>query len=825
MDTQIILPLVHNAALLLVLAVLYDLIPIRPGPNRFAAQAINGMIIGLIAIAVMTNPLHFSPGVVFDTRSVLLSMTGLFFGTIPAVIAAIIAALYRFLGGGAGTWVGIGVIATSAGIGIFWQRVRSQRNPSHFLLLELYLLGIVVHVVMLLLMLFLPWPIAVKVLSGITIPVMLIYPVGTVLLGRLLAIQQERRKSVGALTESESRYRSLFESNNAVILLIDPESGAIRDANAAACRYYGWPREEMIQKGIADINTLSMNEIKAELDRAARDERNHFFFKHRLADGSVRDVEIYSGTIRVEGEDLLYSLVFDVTDRLMAEKTLNSERKRFKQILDAFPNGIYIVNADYEIDYVNPRLQEEFGAVEGQKCHEYLHDLPAPCNWCPNPKVLQGERVEWEWYNPANDRMYDLYDIPLYNDDGTVSKIEFFHDITERKRAEENQRNLEEQLFHAQKMDAVGRLAGGVAHDFNNLLSIILGYGDMMLEEMKPDHPDRSSLQEIYNAGVRAQKLTRQLLAFSRRQVLDVRIIDVNTAVSGFAKMMHRLIGEDIELKLNISTNEVRVKADMSQLEQVLMNLAVNARDAMPDGGELSIETGIVELDQDYAAQRPDVNPGTYGMVAVRDNGTGMDSETLHQIFEPFFSTKEKSKGTGLGLSMVYGIVKQHGGNIWVYSEPGHGTIFKIYLPHTADEDLSFGENSTSIPVLLGSATVMVVEDDPGVKRLVCNILSGKGYKVLETRNVDHAIALAREHNGEIHLVLTDVIMPGMNGPALYQKIVQYHPESRVLYMSGYTENIITRQGVLMEGIHFLEKPFSTRKLLKKIGEILTGEG
>ena len=397
----------------------------------------------------------------------------------------------------------------------------------------------------------------------------------------------------------------------------------------------------------------------------------------------------------------------------------------------------------------------------------------------------------------------------------------FVRDLTERKKAEEVRERLEEQFRQAQKMEAVGRLAGGVAHDFNNLLSVILGYGEMVMHNLKEGHPHHAPLREIHGAAERARNLTRQLLAFSRKQVLELKVLDVNQAITGFERLLRRMIGEDITLELALTGTEPRVKADISQLEQVLMNLAVNARDAMPDGGTLTIETAVVELDEAYPLEGSAIPAGDYVMIQASDTGCGMDKEAQARIFEPFFTTKGQDKGTGLGLATSYGIVRQHGGSIWVYSEPGQGTTFKIYLPLAAEQAQAAPQPPGRTEPVAASATVLVVEDDPAVRRLACSILGRRGYRVIESEDEEHAIELARRHEGPLHLLLSDVVMPVMKGPEVYQSVVATHPEVRVLYMSGYTDKEITRQGVLNAGVQFIQKPFTVNGLLEKVAETI----
>jgi signal transduction histidine kinase len=397
----------------------------------------------------------------------------------------------------------------------------------------------------------------------------------------------------------------------------------------------------------------------------------------------------------------------------------------------------------------------------------------------------------------------------------------YVRDLTERKRVEAALQVSEERFRQAQKMEAIGRLAGGVAHDFNNLLVVILSYSDLLLRDAAPGSEAHEGLTEIHRAGERAAALTQQLLAFSRKQVLQPRLLDPNHLVAGMEKLLKRLIGEDIDLVTVLDSGVGRVKADPGQLEQVLLNLAVNARDAMPDGGKLTVETANVEIDQATARLQGGVQAGRYVLVAVSDTGVGMDDGTRARIFEPFFTTKEQGKGTGLGLAMVYGIVQQSGGHLTVYSEPGHGTTFKIYLPLV--DAPAAAEAPAAEPALpRGRETVLVVEDEASVRGLVGQVLRGKGYTVLEASQGEEALAIVESHPGPIHMMLTDVVMPVMSGRQLADRVAQIRPGMRTLFASGYPDGAITRHGVLTEGTAFLQKPFTPDRLERKVREVLS---
>ena len=509
-------------------------------------------------------------------------------------------------------------------------------------------------------------------------------------------------------------------------------------------------------------------------------------------------------------------------ERIQVEKELRFSEVRYRRLFEAAKDGILILDAlTGEILDVNPFLMNLLGYSRPEFLGKRL--------WEIGP--FKDQRNSQESFQVLQENEYIRYDdLPLETKDGKQVDVEFvsnayssgekkviqcnIRDMTER-------RQLELQLRQSQKMEAIGQLAGGVAHDFNNLLTIISGYSEMMADGLGPESPHIGQVKEIQKAADRAAALTRQLLAFGRRQVLAPQVLDLNEVVSNVDKMLRRLIGEDINLVPISGGGLGRVKADAGQIEQIIMNLAVNARDAMPQGGKLTIETADVVLDDTYARKHLAVTPGPYVMLAVSDTGCGMDEATQARIFEPFFTTKPPGKGTGLGLATVYGIVKQSGGNIWMYSEPGKGTTFKVYLPRVDDmvAEVKLSQAKDGDP--RGAETVLVVEDEETIRSLVRGILEKHGYTVLEANGGVEGLAICQQHPHTIHLVLTDVVMPQLSGPELAGKLASLRPETKVLFMSGYTNKAIGQDGLLDKNTAFIEKPFTPQALARKVREVL----
>lgn len=525
----------------------------------------------------------------------------------------------------------------------------------------------------------------------------------------------------------------------------------------------------------------------------------------------------------------------ELAERRRAEEELRRERDFVESLIDTAHTIVLVLDTEGRILRFNRYLETISGFsvqdVQGKSWFELF--LPARDREKIRGlffRAVAGGPIEGKVVNPILDQagqehLIEWYNTKLFDAGGSlVGVLATGQDVTEREKGEEEKEQLHVQLHQAQKMESIGRLAGGIAHDFNNLLTPMIGYAEMALMDLNPADPLYRDFEEIREAAERAKNLTGQLLAFSRRQMLEMKIVNLNKIISSFKKMLQRIIGEDVEIATSLDPDLVNIKGDPPQIQQVLMNLCINARDAMPQGGRLTIETANVVLDTAYAKGRPGVEPGPYAMLAVSDNGIGMERETVDKIFEPFFTTKAPGKGTGLGLATVYGIVKQHGGNIWVYSEPGRGTTFKIYLPKATGSAQPDKVAEKQPKFKAGKGTVLVVEDETAVRKLACNILRNHGYEVLEANSSPDALRLAETHGGQIDLLLTDVVMPQMNGRELYRHVASLRPDVKVLYMSGYTDDVIAHHGVLDAQIEFLQKPFTVDGLVRKVRKLLTGE-
>ncbi len=789
-----------------------------------------------------------------------------------------------------------------------------------------------------------------------------------------------RKQTENTLRESEERYRAVFNNNHAVMLLINPDTGEIKDANLAACNFYGYSYGELTSKNINKINIMSQDDIRIAIEDTMTVKRNHFLFKHRLSNGEIRDVEVYSGPIQFGKSKMLYSFIHDISERKRAEENLQRSEVRHRTILQSAMDGFCVIDSNSYIKEVN----EAFCRMSGYTEYELLKMQGPEIEFIDNMEEFYSHMKEIEEHGEArfesklrckNENIINVEVSVQHRKDDDV-KIAFIRDITTRKQIEEVQlflakmssgdekepffnelsrflaekismdficidrldsdgltahtlavwhdgtfednisytlkdtpcaevvdksicyfpakvaqlfpndevlqdlkaesyagitlightgqpvgliavisrkpmknpslvqsmlklvaersvgelerlnaaeekAKLEIQLQQNQKLESIGRLAGGVAHDFNNMLCVIMGHAEMALDKINPNDSVYNDLKEIATAAQRSAELTRQLLAFARKQTIAPKQLDLNQTISGMLKMLKRLIGEEIDLNWQSEAELWSILMDTSQIDQILANLCVNARDAITGVGAIIIEAANCKFSEKYCANNNGYLQGEFVRLSVKDSGCGMNLETMEHIFEPFFTTKAINEGTGLGLSTVYGAVKQNNGFIIVNSEEGHGTTFNIYLPRYIGENESKKENDQLSPVKCGKETVLVVEDEKIILKLTTAMLNKLGYNTLSANTPAEAISKVKSYNDDIHLIITDVIMPEMNGRDLSKLIIDLHPETKCMFISGYTADVIAHHGVLEEGVKFLQKPFSIKDLASLVRDVI----
>jgi PAS domain S-box-containing protein len=626
---------------------------------------------------------------------------------------------------------------------------------------------------------------------------------------------QEAREELEAGLQ---RYSDLYDFAPTGYLTLDSQ-GTIRKANLAGARLFGLERVHLV--GVR-FGILVASECRSIFDA--------FLKQVFISQGKqVCDVALcpeHGAWVHIEaavsGEDgnECRAALTDITERKLAEKVRQESEARIRAIYDHLPNPT-LVWQRRATGFVLTAFNEAARVVTSDGISSHLGRGPAELPYgisnlvadigrCFEQHLSIRREIDCVFpVSPAPRRLVATYG--FVPPDMVLLHAE---DVTE-------QRQNEEQLRVAHRMESIGRLAGGIAHDFNNLLTVIINHTAFAAKDAGKEDPLQADLAEIGKAAERASLLTRQLLAFSRKQVLKPQVLDLNKIVGGMEEMLRRLLGEDIDLAVVLAVGLGKVMADPGQIEQVVMNLAVNARDAMPDGGKLTIETAYVELDDVYSSQHVGTKPGPYVMLSVSDTGCGMDERTRARLFEPFFTTKQTGKGTGLGLATVYGIVKQSGGSIWVYSEPGHGTTFKVYLPRESSGKETAERAPQVTTGAAGTETILVVEDEDAVRNLAKRILELAGYTVLTAANGGEALGICGKQQGSVGLVLTDVVMPGMNGKELADRLASLYPNLRVLYMSGYTDDAIVHRGVLAPGTHFIGKPFNAADLTRMVRKVL----
>jgi len=642
--------------------------------------------------------------------------------------------------------------------------------------------------------------------------------------GRLFVVQNQLLVSTRELEKNLTLLRGITEGTTDAVFVKDL-AGRYLMINTAGAHFLGRTPEEVIGKTDAEVFLPQVGRAIWDSDRKIlRSGETRTFEEFGTAAGVTRLYLATKGPFRdPNGEVIgLLGICRDITDRKRAEEEIRSSQQSLRMHIEKTPLAVVEWDLDFRVSGWNPSAEATFGYTRDEAIGQ-RGDFIVP------PQYREHVTQVWRQLlsrtggsRSTNDNLTkdgriitcDWHNTPLVDEAGRVLGVaSFVEDVTERVA-------LEERFRQSQKMEAIGRLAGGVAHDFNNLLTVILGYTQVLADGL-PAGRLADSTAQIKSAAERAAGITRQLLAFSRKQVLSPRVIDLNDIMLNLDSLLRRLIGEDIEVFTVPGRNLAAVKADPGQIEQVIMNLALNARDAMPRGGKLTLETANADLDDGYARDHAPLEPGSFVMLAVSDNGVGMTPDVQARIFEPFFTTKEVGKGTGLGLSTVYGIVKQSGGFIWVYSEPGRGTTFKIYFPRVEQPATAAGAEKKPSSVQHGRETILLVEDDPQLRELTSSVLAQSGYKMLVAGSPEEGLAIARNNHSDIRLLITDVVMPRMNGRQLAEQLLQIAPAVRVLYISGYTNDAIVHYGVLDDGLWFLSKPFTLAALVGKVREVL----
>ncbi|MBT8339443.1 MAG: PAS domain S-box protein [Desulfatitalea sp.] len=558
-------------------------------------------------------------------------------------------------------------------------------------------------------------------------------------------------------------------------------------------------------------------------------------FEHRIIrrDGNIR--HIVSRVRLVRDDDgatvKVYGTTQDITERKQMESAVQESEALFRKVFEESPLGMLMADADLRFIRVNEAFCNMLGYSEQELGDLAFKDILHPEHMAEHKRYMADlingaapvHRAEKPYLRKDKELVWACATISVIRD-GTGRFLYFLstvEDVTRQKKVQEEKIRLESQLRQVQKMEAVGTLAGGIAHDFNNMLGVILGHADLALNDVDPRHALHANIKEIRNAAERSADLTRQLLAFARKQTVTPKVLDLNQTIEGMLKMLRRLIGEDIELSWLPGSEVWPLKIDPSQIDQILANLCVNARDAIQNMGKLTIETGTASMDEDDCHGHVALIPGEYVLLVVSDNGKGMDQKTMEKIFDPFFTTKQVGKGTGLGLATVYGIIKQNNGFVYVYSEPGYGTTFRIYLPRYSGKEDPLEKRSQAAPLLGGHETILLVEDEPAILNMARMALEKYGYQVLPAVSPKEALLMAKTHRGTIDLLLTDLVMPQMNGKKLADTLMPLCPKLKYLFMSGYTANVIAHHGVLDDGVNFLQKPFSAQVLITKVHEVL----
>jgi two-component system, cell cycle sensor histidine kinase and response regulator CckA len=807
--------LLQNLAVLVTLSMIYGLIMPRYPQTTPAGKLLIGGLFGSAAILGMTYPFILSPGVVFDGRSILMCLAGFLGGWVSAIIAALIAVPYRFFMGGSGALTGSGVIVTTALVGVVFHHI-FLRWPHLRTYLSIYLMGFITHLAMLLWMLTLQGDLPLTILKNIGLPVIALYPLATLLIIYYLDQQGKISISQKALRESEDIFIKFMEHSPIYVFFKDENIRAIRLSKNFETML-GRPIKELIGKTMDELFPSELAKCMMADDIRTLKEGREITIEEEF-DG--RFYTTIKFPIFIDGKPcFLAGYTIDITERKHAEAALLEAEARYHILFDNAPDGIVICDPETaRILEFNETACRQLGYSRDEFSRLSISDIDI--NDTPEivryrfDEVLREGRVDFETRHRTKSGEIRTVHITLMTTE--ISGRRALHcvlrDITERRR-------LQDQLRHAQKLESIGQLAGGIAHDFNNVLNAVVGYAGMMQMDLTESDPMRHFADEIAAAAMRGASLTTQILAFSRKQTLEMRPVNINEVILSLEKMLHRLVREDIIIKLSLPCQALFVMADAAQIDQVLINLTTNARDAMPNGGEILISTNIFAMNEEFVLTHGYGRPGKYALITFSDSGCGMDEETRLRIFDPFFTTKEIGRGTGLGLAVVHGILKQHGGFVDLYSEPGKGTVFNIYLPLTdsASEEI---EVTTPIERRGGTETILIAEDDASLRKLSGTVLTHFGYRIIEAVDGEDAILKFSQNSDAIELVILDCIMPKKNGGEAYESINRLKPGIKTIFMSGYADESFPYRE-LFDKTAFIRKPMKPDELLHVVRETL----
>ncbi|HBL84274.1 MAG: hypothetical protein A2Y17_07535 [Clostridiales bacterium GWF2_38_85] len=685
MNTDAIMSLVHNVALLLALSIVYEMSNSFFKNKKHKRILFSSIFISLITLALMSTPYVLEEGITFDTRSILISVTALVFGTIPSITTAVVAVAFRINMGGVGTITGVSVIICSMLIGLFWRHClikKCRKNRT----VCIYLMGFAVHIVMLACMFLMPYENAMNSIENIGLPVILMYPVGTVFLATLLFHQKDRNKATEKIKEAEERYSTIFNNYHTVMFLLDPDDGRLIDVNPAACVFYGYAREEMLQMTIYQINTLTNNDIENALSNAVRFKRNYFIFKHKKASGEIIDVEVFSGPITFRNKKLIYSMVHDITERIAFEKELRESEERFRSVVESSPDGIFI-QTNRNFTYVNNASVKLFGAESSDQLlgmrvfdrfhPDYHEEIQKRITQLNDEKIVVTPMEEVFVKLNGDCVDVDVTAVPIYYN-GQNGALVFARDISERKAMQQRQIEIDAQMRQQQKLEAIGTLAGGVAHEINNPINGIMNYAQLICDDVDENSIANKYSTEIIKETKRISTIVRNLLQFSRHEKQSHSYASIYDIIENTLSLIRTIIKKDqIQINVEIEENLPDIKCRSQQIQQVLMNLLTNARDALNEKyPEYNMNKQIIIKCLMFESESR-----RWMKISITDHGNGIPKVIKDKIFEPFFSTKPKELGTGLGLSISFGIIKEHHGSITVDTKKGEYTTFIIVLP------------------------------------------------------------------------------------------------------------------------------------------------